>query len=158
MILNCCIKDCSECNVNAFVHFWRHCCNCFAFFEFPQPGLVDMMACEAARKVDAIFCQMTAALRSQSRSLGARVGQLESELKAVMKNLENATAWRENVLSGCPILFEESGLVFILKLFGKLEKNPDKVTTAELTAVPLVQNGRDHGRCPSKSTTKHCSR
>lgn len=84
------------------------------------------------------------------------MAQLESELKTVMQKFENATRWRENVLSGYPVLFEESGLVFILKPYGKLEKSPDKVTAAELTNVPLVQSGCDYGRFQSKSTTKHC--
>lgn len=101
---------------------------------------MDILAREATRKVNAIFCQMFAALHSQNQTLSARVGQLESELKTVMENFQNATTWRENVLSGCPVLFEESGLLFILKPFGKLEKNPDKAVAADLTAVPLVQN------------------
>lgn len=88
---------------------------------------------------------MSAALQGQNQTLRARVEQLESELKTALKNFENATTWRENVLSGCPVLFEESGLVFILKLFGKLEKNPHKEDAAGLTAVPLVQNGSDGG-------------
>lgn len=104
-----------------------------------------MLAREATRKVDAIFYQMSAALQSQNRTLRARVGQLESELKTATRKAENATTWRENVLSGCPVLFEESGLVFILKLFGKLEKNPDKEDAAGLAAVPPVQDGSEGG-------------
>lgn len=88
---------------------------------------------------------MSAALQSQNQALRARVGQLERELKTATKNLENATTWRENVLSGCPVLFEESGLVFILKPFGKLEKNPQREAAAGLTAVPPVQDGADGG-------------
>lgn len=117
---------------------------------------MDLLAREATRQVSAIFCQMSAALHSQNQTLRARVAQLESELKTVIKNFEHATTWRENVLSGYPVLFEDSGLVFILNLFGKLEKNPDKVTTEELTNVPLVQSGCDYGRFHSKSTIKHC--
>lgn len=82
------------------------------------------------------------------------MAQLESELKTMMKKFENATTWRENVLSGYPVLFEDSGLVFILKLFGKLEKNPVKVTAAESTNVPLVQSGCDYGRFHSEPSTK----
>lgn len=104
-----------------------------------------MLAREATRKVNAIFCQMSAALQSQNQALRARVGQLESELKTATKNFENATTWRENVLSGCPVLFEESGLVFILKLFGKLEKHPHREDATGLTAVPLVQDGSAGG-------------
>lgn len=128
--------------------FYRYCCRCFtsvALLCLPQPGVVDMLAREATRKVDAVFCQMSAALQSQNQALRARVGQLESELQTATKNLENATTWRENVLSGCPVLFEESGLVFILKLFGKLEKNPHKEDAAGLTAVPPEQEGSDGG-------------
>lgn len=73
------------------------------------------------------------------------MAQLESELKTATKKCESAATWRENVLSGCPVLFEESGLVFILKLFGKLEKNPHKEDAAGLGAVPLVQDGSDGG-------------
>lgn len=76
------------------------------------------------------------------------MGQLERELKTATKNVENATTWRENVLSGCPVLFEESGLVFILKLFGKLEKNPHREDAAGFTAVPLVPDGSDGGLNP----------
>lgn len=106
---------------------------------------MDALAREAARKVAAIFCQVSAALQSQNRALRARVGQLESELKTATRNFENATTWRENVLSGCPVLFEESGLVFILKLFGKLEKTPPKEDAAGEPARPLVQEGSDGG-------------
>lgn len=117
---------------------------------------MDLLAREATRKVNAIFCQMSAALQSQNQSLRASVAQLESELKTVIKNFENATTWRENVLSGYPVLFEDSGLVFTLKLFGKLEKNQDEITAAEVATVPLVQSGGGYGRFHSKSTTKHC--
>lgn len=117
---------------------------------------MDLLAREATRKVNAIFCQMSAALHSQNQTLRARVAQVESELETVIKNFENATTWRENVLSGYPVLFEDSGLVFILKLFGKLEKTPDNVTAAELANAPLVQSGCDYGRFHSQSTTKHC--
>lgn len=142
-------------NVNVF---YSHRYKCFTFSSLlQQPDIVDLLAREAARKVSAIFCQMSAALHSQNQTLRARAAQLESELKTVIKNFENATTWRENVLSGYPVLFEDSGLVFILKLFGKLEKNADKVTAAELTNVPLGhQSGCDYGRFHSKSTTKHC--
>lgn len=85
---------------------------------------------------------MSAALHGQNQTLRARVAQLESELKTVIKNFENATTWRENVLSGYPVLFEDSGLVFVLKLFGKVEKNPDKNTTAESTNAPNIVPGK----------------
>ncbi|TNN01218.1 hypothetical protein fugu_010600 [Takifugu bimaculatus] len=101
-----------------------------------EPGVVDTMAREATRKVSAIFCLMSAALQSQNQALRARVGQLERELKTATKNFENATTWRENVLSGCPVLFEESGLVFILKLFGKLEKNPHREECSRIQSRP----------------------
>lgn len=127
----------------------------FSLLQFPQPDIVDLLAREATRKINAIFCQMSATLHSQNQTLQARVGQLESELKTVIKNFENATTWRENVLSGYPVLFEESRLVFVLKLFGILDKSPDEVTAAELTDVPVVQSGCDYGGFQSKSTTKH---
>lgn len=115
-----------------------------------------MLACEATRKISAIFSQLSLALHRENQTLRAKVGKLEKELKTTSENFENAKTWKENVLTGCPVLFEESGLIFALRPFGKLAKNPDtlKVGAPELSLPPVVQNGCDNGGFHLKSQHK----
>lgn len=87
-----------------------------------------MLAREATRKINAIFSQLSSTLLNENKNLKAKVGDLENELKTVTGNFENARMWRENVLNGCPVLFEQSGLLFTLKPFGKLKVKTDSVT------------------------------
>lgn len=63
-------------------------------------------------------------------------------------NYENARMWRENVLNGCPVLFEETGLIFTLKPFGNLKKNPDKMTEGVTESSPAagLTSGHDAGK------------
>lgn len=119
-------------------------------FSSSQPELVDIaevLAREVARKINAIFSQLSSTLLSDNQSLKARVGQLESELTTVTKNYENARLWRENVLSGCPVLFEQSGLIYTLKPFGVLKKKTDQVTEGVTESSPAAgtQSGHDAG-------------
>uniref|UniRef100_A0A672HWQ5 C2H2-type domain-containing protein n=1 Tax=Salarias fasciatus TaxID=181472 RepID=A0A672HWQ5_SALFA len=97
-----------------------------------------MLAREATRKISLVFTQLSLLLRSENLTLKARVEQLESQLKAVSESFENARLWRENVLSGCPVLFERSGLIFTLKPFGKLKGKTDEGTeeVSEVAAAP----------------------
>lgn len=85
------------------------------------------LACEATRKIHAIFFQLSSLLHKENQTLKGKVGKLETELSTVTKNFDNAKMWRENVLNGCPVLFQESGQVFALKLFGKLMAKTDKL-------------------------------
>lgn len=87
-----------------------------------------MLSREATRKIDAVFSQLSSVLHNENKTLKSDVGELQSKLKAVTVNFENARKWRENVLSGCPVLFEQSGLLFSLKPFGKLEVNKSHLT------------------------------
>lgn len=106
------------------------------------------MAREATRKIAAIFSLLSSVLRCENQTLKDKLGQLECELKTVTENLENARMWRENVLSGCPVLFQESGLIFTLKLFGKLSKKQDELTEGVAgisLAAAAVQSGREDG-------------
>lgn len=119
-------------------------------FSSSQPELDDIaevLAREVARKINAIFSQLSSTLLSDNQSLKARVGQLESELTTVTKNYENARLWRENVLSGCPVLFEQSGLIYTLKPFGVLKKKTDQVTEGVTESSPAAgtQSGHDAG-------------
>lgn len=121
-----------------------------ALFSSSQPELddiVETLAREVARKINAIFSQLSSTLLSDNQTLKARVGQLESELTAVTKNFENARMWRENVLSGCPVLFEQSGLIYTLKPFGVLKKKTDQLTEGitESSAAAGTQRGHDAG-------------
>ncbi len=89
---------------------------------------MEVLAREATRKISAVFSQLCSMLQDEKRALEAAVGRLESELKTMAENLKNARMWRENVLSGCPVLFEQSGLIFTLKPFGKLKRKTDELT------------------------------
>lgn len=113
----------------------------------PQTNTVEMLACEASRKIDAIFTHLSSMLLKENQTLKAKVEKLDSELQDMTKNFENAQLWRENVLNGCPVLFEESGMIFTLKLFGQLMKNTDKLTegVAGPTPAAVLQSGNDAG-------------
>lgn len=120
-------------------------------FSSSQPELDDIaevLAREVARKINAIFSQLSSTLLSDNQTLKTRVGQLESELTTVTKNYENARLWRENVLSGCPVLFEQSGLIYTLKPFGVLKKKTDQVTEGVTESSPAAgtQSGHDAGK------------
>lgn len=91
-------------------------------------------------------------LHNENKTLKAKVGQLESELKTTTENFENARMWRENVLNGCPVLFEQSGLVYTLKPFGKLKRMTDKLTEGVTGSSPAagMESGHDAGTFPIK--------
>lgn len=118
-----------------------------------------MLAREATRKIDTVFSQLSSMLRNENKTLKARVGQLEDELKTMTENFEDARMWRENVLSGCPVLFEQSGLIFTLKPFGKLKRKTDKLTEGVEESSPAagMQRRHDAGEFPlkEKPTTKY---
>lgn len=120
--------------------------------------MVEMLAREAARKIDAVFSQLTSVLLTENQSLKASVGRLESELKTATTQYENARMWRENVLNGCMVLFERSGLVFTLKPLGKLVRETDLITVGVTDVMPAVQtqSEQDAGEFPlkGKSNTK----
>ncbi|XP_033953555.1 zinc finger protein 431-like [Pseudochaenichthys georgianus] len=90
--------------------------------------VVEMLAREATRKIDAVFSQLSSTLHNENQTLQARVGGLQSELKTTQENFENARMWREHVLSGSPVLFQQSGLVYTLKPSGKLKTRTDQLT------------------------------
>ncbi len=119
---------------------------------------MEVLVWEAARKINAVFSQLSSMLLSENKTLKARVGQLESKLKTVTENFENARMWRENVLNGCPVLFEESGLIFTLKPLGMLKIKTDTSTEGVTESSPAAgtQSGHDAGKFPlkEKSTTK----
>lgn len=108
-----------------------------ALFESSQADLdstVEVLSREAVRKISAVFSQLSSMLHNENQTLKAKVGELESELKAVTENFENARRWRENVLNGCPVLFEQSGLIYTLKPFGKLKRNSEGVAESQRPA------------------------
>lgn len=109
--------------------------------------MYEKLAREATRKINAIFSQVSSVLHNENNTLKAKVHQLESQLKTMTENFENARMWRENVLNGCPVLFEQSGLIFTLKPFGvlkaKIEEVSERVTDPSPAAEP--QSGRDAG-------------
>ncbi|XP_029374270.1 oocyte zinc finger protein XlCOF6-like [Echeneis naucrates] len=109
-----------------------------------QSSIMEMIAWEAARKIDAIFCLLSSMLDNENKTLKAKVGQLESKLKTTTEHFENARMWRENVLSGCPVLFEQSGLIFTLKPFGMLKTKTDEVTEkmSDSTSADGTHSGR----------------
>lgn len=114
-----------------------------------------MLAREATRKINAVFSQLSSTLLNDNKTLKTEVGRLESELKTVTGNFENARMWRENVLNGCPVLFEQSGLIFTLKPFGKLIRKTDKLSEGEASPAAGMQDGHDAGKFTLKQKTHH---
>lgn len=110
---------------------------------------MEILAQEATRKIDTIFTQLSSLLHNENKTLKAKVGQLESQLTTMTANFENARMWRENVLNGCPVLFEQTGLIFTLKPFGKFKRKPDKITEGVTESPPAagLKSGRDAGNC-----------
>lgn len=107
---------------------------------------MEMLSREATRKISYIFTQLSSLLHNENRTLKARVSQLESQLLTVTDNFENARMWRENVLNGCPVLFEQSGLIYTLKPFGKLKRKTERDAEPQLPAG----SRHDAGRFPLK--------
>lgn len=103
-----------------------------------------MLAREATRKIGAIFSQLSLMLHNDNQTLKAKVEQLESELKTATGNFENARLWRENVLNGCPVLFEHTGLIYTLKPFGRLKRKMDLLTEGVTESLPDA--GHDTGK------------
>lgn len=97
------------------------------------------MAEEATRKISSIFYHL---LKREIEALETKVELLESQLKTTMENYEGAKQWRENVLSGSPVLFEQTGLVYTLKPLGKLISPSDYISdrTPEPAAAPQMQS------------------
>ncbi|XP_039893787.1 zinc finger protein 260-like isoform X2 [Simochromis diagramma] len=113
---------------------------------------LEMLACEATRKISTVFSQVSLLLLAENRTLKAKVGQLESELKTVTESFENARVWRENVLNGCPVLFKQSGQVFTLKPLGKLNIKTDKVAEGGSGSSPAPAGIQRVGHiCPPAS-------
>lgn len=59
------------------------------------------------------------------------------------------------MLKGCPVLFEDSGLIFALKLFGKMMRKRDKLTegVVGLSLAAGMQSGHDAGTFQLKETS-----
>lgn len=91
-------------------------------------------------------------LHNDNKTLKAKVRQLENELKTTTESFENARLWRENVLNGCPVLFEQSGLIYTLKPFGKLKRKTDELTEEVTGSTPAagMESGHDAGGFPSR--------
>ncbi|KAM4567078.1 uncharacterized protein PAE49_010531 isoform 1-T1 [Odontesthes bonariensis] len=109
-------------------------------------SILKMLALEATRKIGCIFSQLSSLLLAENLTLTARVGQLETELKATTESCENAKMWRENVLSGCPVLFKQSGMIFTLKPCGRFEMkmdNPSQGGSDSSPADAQVEAGHD---------------
>lgn len=105
---------------------------------------MHVLAGEASRKINAIFASLSSVLQRENQTLNAKTTKLESELHDITKACEKAQLWRENVLNGCPVLFEETGMIFTLKLLGQLMQNTDR-STEEVSSTAEVQSGNDAG-------------
>lgn len=112
-----------------------------------QADIVQVLAGEASRKINAIYTNQSSVLQRENQDLKAKAGELESKLQDITKDCEKAQLWRENVLNGCPVLFEETGMIFTLKLFGQLMRNTEKLTEEApgSSSTAEVQSGNDAG-------------
>lgn len=106
--------------------------------------MYEQLAREATRKIDTIFSQVFPVMHSENKTLKSKVCFLESLLKTMTENYENARKWRENVLSGCPVLFEQSGLVYTLKPIGTLKAKVDEVSMGVTDPSPAAEPQRQH--------------
>lgn len=97
-----------------------------------------MLAQEATRKITAVFFHLLAAPQSENQTLKAKVCQLEKTLKTTTENYEHARVWRENVLNGCPVLVEQTGMIFTLKPFGKCVPQADEGTAGNSEPSPAA--------------------
>ncbi|XP_013890050.1 zinc finger protein 708 [Austrofundulus limnaeus] len=104
-------------------------------------SVVGLLAREATRTIGGVFSQLIA----ENAALKTRVGRLESELKTATESLQRSNLWRENVLSGCPVLFQDSGLVFTLKPLGKLTINSNRASEGDHQTSPAAGQGPDGG-------------
>ncbi|RVE65208.1 hypothetical protein OJAV_G00133250 [Oryzias javanicus] len=103
----------------------------------------QMLSRETGRKICSVFSQMSSLLLSENSTLKARLERLEAELQSVTKNVEDARRWRENVLSGCPVLFQRSGLLLRLKPFGRLMRRADAQRRDEEPSSAAQMDGLD---------------
>ncbi|XP_056138886.1 zinc finger protein 226-like [Lampris incognitus] len=109
-------------------------------------SVTQALAREAARKMDGLFTQLSTPARAENLTLKTKVGRLESELKSVAKKLENLKKCKDNILKGCPVLFEETGLIWALKPCGKMKERGDGEAERAAVAPPVVlQNGHVTG-------------
>ncbi|XP_061637344.1 zinc finger protein 28-like isoform X2 [Phyllopteryx taeniolatus] len=90
--------------------------------------MVELLAQEASRKINSVFLQLSDATNKEKLTLRDKVSKLESRLTAVTEDLDGIKIWRENVMSGCPVLNEQTGWVLTLKPFGMLVKSADEST------------------------------
>lgn len=105
-----------------------------------------VLAGEASRKISAIFASLSSVLQRENQTLKAKTAKLESELHDITKACEKAQLWRENVLNGCPVMFEETGMIFTLTLLGQLTQNADRLTEqVSGSSTAEVQSGNDAG-------------
>lgn len=85
-------------------------------------------------------------LQRENQTLKAKTAKLESELHDITTTCEKAQLWRENVLNGCPVLFEETGMIFTLKLLGQLMQNTERFTEeVSGSSTAEVQSGNNAG-------------
>lgn len=99
------------------------------------------LADEASRKISAMFASLSSVLQKENQTLMANAAKLESELQDITKACEKAQLWRENILNGCPVLFEETGMIFTLKQLGRLMQSTDKITPLSTTGVQSTDVG-----------------
>ncbi|KAF1393564.1 hypothetical protein PFLUV_G00017350 [Perca fluviatilis] len=107
-------------------------------------SLVEMLTREATRKISAVFSELSSMLHNENHTLKIKVWHLESVLKTMTENFENARRWRENVLNGCPVLLEQSGLIYTLKPFGKLKRKTDTLPEGVAQTAPAAEMESGH--------------
>ncbi|CAJ1064879.1 zinc finger protein 2 homolog [Xyrichtys novacula] len=121
------------------------------------PCTLEMLAEEATRKITAVFSQLSSKLLHENMTLEASVIQLQSDMETLSRDFENARLWRENVLNGCPVLFEQSGLVYTLKPFGKLKLKTGELTEGVAESSPPAADGPDSGERAEETNSESVS-
>lgn len=103
--------------------------------------MVELLAQEASRKINCVFLQLLDTTTKEKLMLQDKVSELERQLKAVTEDFDVIRLWRENVLTGCPVLNEQTGWVFTLKPFGVLVNSDElaKEDTESTTSAIVIR-------------------
>ncbi|XP_057695934.1 zinc finger protein 431-like isoform X2 [Corythoichthys intestinalis] len=112
--------------------------------------ILMLLAQEASRKINSIFLQLFDSANKETLTLRDKVNKLEVQLKVTMEDLNTNRVWRENLISGCPVLNEETGWISTLQPLGILVELTDKIAKED---VETIIAGGGHNIAKPDNTT-----